>query len=56
MSKAPICSCGIQMVERRNKATGQTFLGCKNFGKGGCGETSSTSDTDYGDGNEDIEE
>lgn len=52
MSKAPVCSCGIQMVERRNKATGQTFFGCAKFGRGGCGETASTSDSDYGDDNE----
>lgn len=39
MSKAPICSCGIPMKERRNKATGKPFLGCAKFGKGGCGET-----------------
>lgn len=32
MSNAPICEdCGIQMVERTNKATGKKFYGCKKF-------------------------
>lgn len=31
-NKAPICpQCGVQMVERKNKATGSAFYGCKKF-------------------------
>jgi len=31
-NKAPICtSCGIQMVERTNRETGETFFGCKKY-------------------------
>lgn len=30
-SKAPICICGLQMVERKNKATGEVFYGCTKF-------------------------
>ena len=30
-TSAPICVCGLQMVERRNKATGEPFYGCKKF-------------------------
>lgn len=34
MSTAPIClSCGIQMVERTNKETGDSFFGCPNYPK-----------------------
>lgn len=45
--KAPICNCGIQMVERRNKTTSQLFYGCAKFGKGGCGETAEHEDTEF---------
>lgn len=46
MSKAPICSCGNSMVERRNKVTGQKFYGCAKFAKGGCGETADHEEED----------
>jgi ssDNA-binding Zn-finger/Zn-ribbon topoisomerase 1 len=35
-----VCKCGQSMVERKNKETGQSFWGCKNY-PNGCDETSS---------------
>lgn len=52
MSKAPICDCGDQMVLRHRKTDGKPFYGCKNFGNGGCSETSNTEDTDHNNSND----
>lgn len=45
MSKAPICSCGLQMVERTNRSTGEKFYACAE-GFDGCGETASHEDSE----------
>lgn len=50
--KAPICSCGLSMKERRNKVTGKPFYGCAKFGRGGCGETVRHEDVDRSNADE----
>lgn len=42
-SKAPVCTCGNQMVLRHRKIDGKPFFGCRNFGRGGCSDTADTS-------------
>lgn len=45
MSKAPICECGEQMVERTNRQTGVKFYACADY-TGGCGETAEHEDNE----------
>jgi ssDNA-binding Zn-finger/Zn-ribbon topoisomerase 1 len=45
-----VCKCGQSMVERKNKETGQSFWGCKDY-PNGCDETSNfevSKDKNYG--------